>query len=302
MRINPKTINFWEGLNDGSNMNHRFFQHPILPKIGIDFCLEGFDLIKKDYIFNSAELMLVYKDILRIESNHKEKLIEIGKNLIRELWKIDTPIEAKLTSNIEMNNDSSSEESEEEKEEPEPENVFDEVNKRITLNTLIQGCSINQLFSFHHLIKNELDELDKRLFGLYDYYIKGSLMAYWLQDLETLQNFVIGKEELKWEKDEPKIITSSTIFPILFHEMTKGVIELIFVHGISDLSPKDQENVIKYSDKIEYEPYQIQIGFLLWRDLLSKIDKKNLSIELMNFSKLTPNEIHSFLGREEYVN
>jgi hypothetical protein len=55
----------------------------------------------------------------------------------------------------------------------------DEINKRLTLNWLIQGAAQHAGMSFHHLVRDELDALDPNLIRLYDQYALINLLQYW---------------------------------------------------------------------------------------------------------------------------
>jgi hypothetical protein len=57
-----------------------------------------------------------------------------------------------------------------------------EINKRFTLNWLIQGAAQHAGMTFHHLVGDELDALDPRLLRLYDQYALINLLQYWHLD------------------------------------------------------------------------------------------------------------------------
>jgi hypothetical protein len=57
-----------------------------------------------------------------------------------------------------------------------------EINKRLTLNWLIQGAAQHAGMTFHHLVREELDALDPRLVLLYDQYALINLLQYWHAD------------------------------------------------------------------------------------------------------------------------
>jgi hypothetical protein len=55
----------------------------------------------------------------------------------------------------------------------------DEINKRFTLNWLIQGAAQHAGMTFHHLVRDELDAIDPELVRLYDQYALINLLQYW---------------------------------------------------------------------------------------------------------------------------
>ena len=54
-----------------------------------------------------------------------------------------------------------------------------EIQKRHTLNWLIQGAAQHAGMTFHHLVRDELNALDPRLVLLYDQYALINLLQYW---------------------------------------------------------------------------------------------------------------------------
>jgi hypothetical protein len=56
---------------------------------------------------------------------------------------------------------------------------LDEINKRFTLNWLIQGAAQHAGMTLHHLVRDELDALDPDLVRLYDQYALINLLQYW---------------------------------------------------------------------------------------------------------------------------
>jgi hypothetical protein len=61
-----------------------------------------------------------------------------------------------------------------------------EINKRLTLNWLIQGAAQHAGMTFHHLVRHELDALDPRLLLLYDQYALINLLQYWRAEAALL--------------------------------------------------------------------------------------------------------------------
>ena len=59
------------------------------------------------------------------------------------------------------------------------EDLLDEINKRITLNLLIQGSAQHATNISHHLVGDDLDALDPRLKQLYERIAIAVDLAYW---------------------------------------------------------------------------------------------------------------------------
>ena len=57
-----------------------------------------------------------------------------------------------------------------------------EIQKRLTLNWLIQGAAQHAGMTFHHVVRDELNAVDSRLLRLYDQYALINLLQYWHRD------------------------------------------------------------------------------------------------------------------------
>jgi len=53
------------------------------------------------------------------------------------------------------------------------------VNKRLSMNLLIQGAASHAHLSGHYLVRDELDQINDELVPLYDRAIAGATYAYW---------------------------------------------------------------------------------------------------------------------------
>lgn len=72
----------------------------------------------------------------------------------------------------------------------------DQVNKRLTLNWLIQGAAQHAGMTLHHLVRDDLNELNPRLVRLYDQYALMNLLQYWSVDAAIL----LGWPPLFWKR------------------------------------------------------------------------------------------------------
>jgi hypothetical protein len=71
-----------------------------------------------------------------------------------------------------------------------------EINKRFTLNWLIQGAAQHAGITFHHLVRDELDVIDPGLVPLYDQYALINLLQYW--SLEG--SMLLGRPSRFWRR------------------------------------------------------------------------------------------------------
>src|SRR3954447_12517569 len=71
-----------------------------------------------------------------------------------------------------------------------------EINKRFTLNWLIQGAAQHAGMTLHHLVRSELDVIDVRLLHLYDLYALINLLQCWQVD----GVLILGRPRAFWKR------------------------------------------------------------------------------------------------------
>ena len=243
------------------------------------------------------EMMRKLPSIMRIEGQHREELEELAKEAALEETEVPADwyeIEALLnrqpinTGNFRMKPEDEEEEEEDENKTPEipsfdVEDLTDEEilelekHKRNIINAIIQGAAKKGHYLFQKPdIKARLDEIDPSLYR--DYLgimaINDFLYFSMEQMIEMMSQTgqgVAGKVELKdnddegeegeegEEKPDTKIVAEGMIFPILCHEIIKGIEEGKGRHGL----PKDpslRQKVQGQVDVLSNEPMQLRIG------------------------------------------
>ena len=242
------------------------------------------------------EMMRKLPSIMRIEGQHREELEELAKQAALEETEVPADwyeIEALLnrqpinTGNFRMKPED--EEEEDENETPEipsfdVEDLTDEEllelekHKRNIINAIIQGAAKKGHYIFQKPdIKARLDEINPSLYR--DYLgimaINDFLYFSMEQMIEMMSQTgqgVAGKVELKnndddegeegeegEEKPDTKIVAEGMIFPILCHEIIKGIEEGKGRYGL----PKDpslRQKVQGQVDILSNEPMQLRIG------------------------------------------
>src|SRR6266851_1045136 len=83
------------------------------------------------------------------------------------------------------------------------EDLRGEINKRLTLNWLIQGAAQHAGMTFHHLVRDELDALDTGLLQLYDQYALINLLQYW----RAQATLVLGWPPRFWRRPQQNLTT-----------------------------------------------------------------------------------------------
>lgn len=75
-----------------------------------------------------------------------------------------------------------------------------QIQKRLTLNWLIQGAAQHAGMTFHHLVRDELNELNPKLLHFYDQYALINLLQYWQFEASLL----LGSPKRFWRNAATK--------------------------------------------------------------------------------------------------
>jgi hypothetical protein len=85
------------------------------------------------------------------------------------------------------------------------------------------------------------------------------------------------------------VLAKGVCWPLLLHELVKGVAEIVCLHGLNTLDHETYASVIDVTDHIEYESWMMQAGAELWRRFLKvKPADRLLAESLMRIARLEP--------------
>jgi hypothetical protein len=180
------------------------------------------------------------------------------------------------------------------------ENFDLERSKRRFINSLIQGAAFKG-GHMYVLVSKELNKIDPSLLNLYG--VSQSLMehAYWIfPDMEGMAGGgggQMGQSEVDEETDPPTVSARAVTFPLLIHELVKGVYEIFGSHGLPD-DPKQQEMILNAEDTLPSEIWDSRLGPIFWEKFMATYpmelfdeDKKHIQHYLfMRFSALDAKE------------
>jgi hypothetical protein len=238
------------------------------------------------------EMMRKLPNIMRIEAAHRDELIELAKEA--SLDDAEVPegryqIEASLgmpdTGNFRMEPEDDEDEEEDEEKLQFPSFDLDELtdeeilelekHKRNIINALIQGAAKKGHYLFQKPdVKSRLDAIDPSLYGDYLGIMAINDFMYFsmeqmIEQMSQTGQGVAGKVELGDADDEEgeegeeqpdtKIIATGLIFPILCHEIIKGLEEAKGRAGLPS-DPGMREKVLGQTDVLSNEPMQLRIG------------------------------------------
>lgn len=170
-----------------------------------------------------------------------------------------------------------------------------EKHKRNIINAIIQGAAKKGHYVFMKPeVKAKLDEIDARLYPLYARVMSITDFMYFTMDemidqMSQTGQGVIGQNYLtdnsdgdddgggdmggdenggeeNQERPDTKIVAKATMFPVLCHEIIKGIKEASGRHGLPK-DPRMAAKVMGQTDLLQNEPMQLRVGPELYQRL-----------------------------------
>ena len=305
---------------DLASDRHSLGKHPVFPE-GDEHSFtqkimgERFNEICKRYkrafdvdtIFNlqvMKEMMPIVYETIALESKHKKSLEELAIKMIREEYNMDedvVEIVAELTPNISLEGTKKNEkpapvEGMEFESHDDMVNATNEVYKRRFLNAMTQGAAkkCNHMF---HMVDDELTNMDPRLPNKYNKMMSSAdYMYYIIPKMDNEVNAGVVRVEFPTiENPKAKIHAQAMVFPVLIHEIVKGVMELLSAHGL----PKDKNManyVINKADFLAAEPWDMRLGPGVWGRYTNMIPAEDFNLKHHVYSELAAlpaNEFHN---------
>jgi hypothetical protein len=172
--------------------------------------------------------------------------------------------------------------------------------KRRFINSLIQGAAFKG-GHMYVMVRDEINDINPQLMNLYA--VTQSLMehAYWIfPDMEGMAGGgggQMGQSEFDPETDPPTVKARAVTFPLLVHELVKGVYEVFGTHGLPD-DPRQAEMVLSAEDSLPSEIWDSRLGPIFWEKFVATYpmelfedDMKHIQHYLfMRFSALSAEE------------
>jgi hypothetical protein len=150
--------------------------------------------------------------------------------------------------------------------------------KRRIINGITQGASIRGAFGFM-LFKEYIDDISSELvqkyneilklaFGIYD---DENAIAMMLAALAQGAKMQGGESEMEYDEENQQFVikAKAICFPMLVHEIVKGLYEIVGTEGFGSDKEKNQA-IVGAVDKLSNEPRDLQYGKFIY-DAISKI-------------------------------
>jgi hypothetical protein len=111
-----------------------------------------------------------------------------------------------------------------------------------------------------------------------------------------LRAAVVGYSGVMPRSDSLRVVARARNWTLLAKELVKGTAELICLHGLNTLDDETYRQVMRATDRIEYEPWMLQTGGELWRRLLAVLpDDRPQAEMLMHLARLPGHSLQSLV-------
>ena len=247
----------------------------------------------------------ILKEIIAAEAPHRDVLAQIAVDMVTQAYPIidyaNIKIDAKIGDDMSLGGDD---------DEPPSEDLNTPElmkAKRRIINGITQGASIRGSFAFY-LFREYLDLLDnslvdkygeilKQVFGIYD---DENAIAMMLAALEQGQQMAGGSSEMEYDEEEERFVIKARAlcFPMLVHEIVKGLYEIVGTQGFGQ-DKEQNKAIIGAVDKISNEPRDFQYGKFIYDALNNLYGESNINDARVR--ELFFTEVYK-LDEEEFVN
>ena len=255
----------------------------------------------------------VLDQITAAEEGYRDELEMIASQMVTDAYPIvdyaNIRIDAKIVGpgDLDVENDM---DNENEEDPTSPDFGTDDPEKlkakRRIINGITQGASIRGSFGFM-LFKEYLDDINPDLVGKYNEILKlvfgiyddENAIAMMLAALSQGQKQEGGTSEMEYDEETGQFVIKARAlcFPMLVHEIVKGLYEIVGTEGFG--SDKEQnQSVINAVDKLSNEPNDLRFGKFLY-DAISKVYNES-DIDDARVRELFFAEVYK-LGDEEFI-
>jgi hypothetical protein len=167
--------------------------------------------------------------------------------------------------------------------------------KRRFINTIIQGASKRGHYMYHY-VEDRVRQIvgNDRIIALYGIMMSVNDALYWQLPDETMKQMgqggnIAGREDVDRQTDPPTIKARAVNFPVLIHELIKGTLELIALHGRNrdeEGNEEDFTDIEDSEDTLEKEMWDLRLGPAIWDRIRSKFPEDVLTDETKGIIQL----------------
>ena len=216
-------------------------------------------------------------ELVEAENGYRDQLELLAADIVTQAYPIidyaNIKIDAKIVPMSDLKIPEESDEVPADEAPPEAQQA-----KRRIINGITQGASIRGSFAFL-LFRDYLDAFDETLVAKYNEILKLSFgiyddenaIAMLLAMIAQKQNMPGGSSEMVYDEDEEQFVIKARAicFPMLVHEIVKGLYEIVGTEGFGSDKEKNQA-IVGAVDKLSNEPRDFQYGKFIY-DAISDI-------------------------------
>lgn len=177
------------------------------------------------------------------------------------------------------------------------------IKRRRLTNAMAHG-SARKSQNLHHM-DDELRTNDATLNTDYANLMAANDASYFLLDDSTIKSqgetgIHAGNSRVQLSREKggrPKVIAQGMVFPILLHELSKGVLELMSLWSLP-VDAQERQYVLDKTDNLESETNDIRLGAKLWEKFVNEIPVENqevISLTWNYLQKLSDSEFNSII-------
>jgi hypothetical protein len=282
---------------------HPVFSHNPIRLMDIGFN-KSYELAKKRIGDTSPQRLhklynSIFSKIYLKESKHKDILEKIAEEVIRDMYLVPNQINIKPSivnqDSLEYDFNNQVENSKIKISSDRLKIIQDEVDKRIILNSIVNGSSAMIWTSAYYIAKEKLDEIDENLVKYYNEYSAIVNCLLWMQEPEINME-LINPQGISKVKFENGLFSEGVNFPVLLLETNKVVLDFLISKGIpEDFSENELKLYYSLADDYRHEIYHNTLSSVIYSDFLETIntDSKNIPKIISKLSELNSKELKS---------
>ena len=214
-------------------------------------------------------------EIIAAERPHIDLLEEIAKEIVTQAYPIIKYSKIKINASIGEGELPKGTPGKEEEEQPNielPQSTLTGEKKRRIINGITQGASIRGTFAFlmfrEYLddlgedMVNRYNEVMKSVFGIFD---DENAIAMMLALLAQGQKSQGGESEAEFDEETGTLTINATAicFPMLVHEIVKGLYEILSLQGFGT-DAEQNKSIVGKADQLAAEPNDMRFGKFIY--------------------------------------
>ncbi len=112
---------------------------------------------------------------------------------------------------------------------------------------------------------------------------------------KEILRMMVGWGGVDWIDGQLRVIGKAIVWPLLLHELVKGSMELICLHGMNELPSEDYDVVMDHTEHIEYEVPMLQVGPEFYQRFL-RVNPREIALAdcVMAVARMEPVELEEF--------